>query len=281
MCNRIYSIFLTVFILVSCTSNSNLDKNDNLEDFDDKEKRNSNWIWLKPATNTEHWVEADSFNSSQYSGDYLKFYDNGHIYSDIKCINGEIDTIRMYDTTGTVIFTKWYTDEKYERTDYEKLGSFEWFHQNLNLRKTGTIQKVDNDELGNEEFLTGTIISYFPNGDTSSVENFIDWQFKHGEFRTWHENGQLKTVENFFTNMRTGTFQEFDLHGILVKDGEFGIAFGKVREYYKGGELQSDIQYYQYLKSGNAKYYSPSGELERTCYYDHDTLVSEKLHITQ
>lgn len=91
----------------------------------------------------------------------------------------------------------------------------------IEYRKDGSIEKEQIFAKGNLQKET----SYYPDGKkllSYSAEN----QLMNGEYKMWHQNGQLNFSGNYKNNLKDGEFQEFNDSGVLQKTG-----------IYKGGKL--------------------------------------------
>lgn len=62
--------------------------------------------------------------------------------------------------------------------------------------------------------------SYYPNGYRQSLISGDDTMLK-GEYKIWHENGQLCFSGNYRNNLKDGKFQSFDKSGIEIKQGMY------------------------------------------------------------
>ena len=95
----------------------------------------------------------------------------------------------------------------------------------IEYRKDGSVENEQVFANGNLQKET----SYYPDGKRQlsySAEN----QLKAGEYKMWHQNGQLNFSGNYKNNLKDGEFQEFNDSGVLLKAG-----------IYKDGKLISGV----------------------------------------
>ncbi|NUT84541.1 MULTISPECIES: toxin-antitoxin system YwqK family antitoxin [Pseudomonas] len=114
----------------------------------------------------------------------------------------------------------------------------------------------------------GWVVEYFPNGKTKRKESHqrgtqrsyalwneqgtqtIEWQWdeykrEQGDFKQWHENGQLKEHK-------------------IYKDGQLQ---SHVKNWAKNGQLRSSIHYRDNKRHGTSQYWTDDGKLVEDCKY--------------
>ena len=92
-----------------------------------------------------------------------------------------------------------------------------------------------------------------------------------GEWKEYHENGQLQRIYQFREGLKFGIWKKFHDDGSLSQIGEYkdGKPIGFWKDYYRNGELKTIGMYasnvYRMEKSGEWKDYHENGQLMRTC----------------
>jgi len=103
----------------------------------------------------------------------------------------------------------------------------------IEYRKDGSIEKEQIFAKNNLQKET----SYYPDGKkllSYSAEN----QLLNGEYKMWHQNGQLNFSGNYKNNLKDGEFQEFNDSGVLQKAGIY-----KDGKLISGDAIVQDVVY--------------------------------------
>jgi antitoxin component YwqK of YwqJK toxin-antitoxin module len=107
------------------------------------------------------------------------------------------------------------------------------------------------------------------NGQLKSVENYRDGK-KSGVWEIYYSNGKLERKGNYIEGKKDGIWDEYYRNGQLL--GRINYKMGKEQEvievYYKNSQLMMKGQFQDGKQIGEWKYYDENGELTKTENFD-------------
>jgi antitoxin component YwqK of YwqJK toxin-antitoxin module len=100
----------------------------------------------------------------------------------------------------------------------------------------------------------------------------------NGVYRTYYENGAVKTISQYRNGRQIGYYKEFHPNGNLafsqrIKNGKIN---GPVRAYYENGNLMAEVDFIDNLEQGVLKEYYENGKLKEKVYYIDGVLLRLK-----
>mgnify|MGYP001334389047 CR=1 FL=1 len=217
------------------------------------------------------------------NGIQTRWYEDGRVMKKTKFSNGSgVDTVYHLSNTENnkpTIFNitsfkngklhglskSWYQDGTimYETQFVEGNGVFKWYDEEKKLReliihKDGNvfIQIYDNDQLvqeGNKFY-----------DEEGSIENYLENKGKLGVWKTWYENGEKKSEENYLKGEKVGLQKYWFDNGYLkfeenIKEGKKD---GLFKEWWNNGQLKLKGNYINGLKDGIFSNWYFSGQKE-------------------
>ncbi len=208
-------------------------------------------------------------SSRQYSGTMISYYENGNkslegglnqrgdrdgiwvSYNEDGSKNGDLKYSNGYRVGKWTI----YYNENWEEVDSKREASF---YRVITFTQTGSISNesvrdyYSNGQLQFEgkmisldpETLDGPCIYYYPNGNKMSEGSVTNGQ-KSGQWKDYHENGNLKMTSNYAINPMAGPTPNdpfgknkvYEMNGVWIHYNEDGIKYKK--EVYTYGKLTS------------------------------------------
>ena len=281
--------------------------------FDDKSKRNENWVWWVDAkTKKAGWIPVDKGEPVK-NGRYTRFYFNGNKSSTGKLVDGtEADTIFYYDIRGHLQEYKIPYGDSIEY--YINNGPIKMFYPNGGVEVVGFVKNhiagdnwtgyFENNKI---EFIrnlkndTGWVTSYYKNGRVSDSD-YVEGK-KLFNIKRWYENGQLRTVNEFKLHDYNGFQKQYYPSGKLKGIGFWlnGKGNGEAKSWYENGKLQSLVHrlngeydgvqtvYYEngnvnmvgHMKNGKLngerKQYNENGILMKDDMYENGIKVESKI----
>ena len=285
-------IILVVFVFFSCKDN-----------FDDKSKRNENWVWWVDAkTGKAGWIHYYGNGILAKNGKYTRFYFNGNVYSRGRLVDGmDVDTVFYYNINGQPLQYKIIKADTLEYFIHN--GPTKMFYASGEVAAAGIVK---NHTYGNKW------ISYFKNGKpdyAKNLKNDTGWATRYydngkvedsdyyeGEksfnVKHWYENGQLAQSRELKNGGLNGLIKQYYDNGQLHKIGYIknGKQYGMVKAYYEDGKIYTmgnesngilngtQIIYYEngnILIEGNAVNGKPDGELKR--YDERGKLIVDRI----
>ena len=197
-------------------------------------------------------------NNGIKTGKWEAYYDNGQVeevgnYLDGKPKNGE-------------------------HISYYENGQIKSYVNMLDGNPNGEMKTYDESgAVRIHTYLNGNIISesgYYSNGQLSDFGKFNEWGKKSGEWKMYHENGQLKLSLNYVFGYPNGESKSYYDNGQLeysvnYKENEYGGSdkTGECKFYYSSGQLEKIGNYLNGGETGEWKTYFENGQLQETGNY--------------
>lgn len=239
-------------------------------------------------------------------GYWKTFYENGFLKSEGNRKNFELDSVwKFYSDSGNILLIINYKNGKKNgiRTTFLKNEIIEEYFKNdvkdsiaKTFYKDYKIKFKVNYKNGREEGLgveysrDGTIIKLieYKKGyviNTENINRFRDG-LKHGLWKTFFDNGKLKTEENYYYGKKDGYFKEYDSNGNLIyikkffKDIEIEdapeLASYEVKtDYYKNGKYKIIQSYKNGIPDGIRKEFNQDGSLKKSYTYKNGIITGE------
>ena len=91
------------------------------------------------------------------------------------------------------------------------------------LRTEQTWYENGNQKMKDDCFApdTGTICTWYDNGQMESLQLFTNGGISNGVWKTWYKDGKLKTITNYEHRDKNGSYEEWDKEGNLREKGNF------------------------------------------------------------
>lgn len=106
-------------------------------------------------------------------------------------------------------------------------------------------------------------------GKYNGRSNTKIYEIYDGKIKHWHENGKLKSIDNYRNGLREGFQYSWYSDGALMSKTYYicGKTYGYKKEWFSNGQLKS-IQYYMNdMSHGIAKTFHLSGKLASKCHF--------------
>lgn len=97
-------------------------------------------------------------------------------------------------------------------------------------------------------------------------------QSKNGSFKSYHENGKVKSIENYNNGKKHGVCKYYYDNGVLKCEESYndnGLKDGEFKSFYKNGQLESRYTYMNGEKHGIYKEYNEEGKLIEEGRYEY------------
>jgi antitoxin component YwqK of YwqJK toxin-antitoxin module len=130
------------------------------------------------------------------------------------------------------------------------------FHSDNSLKGIGNADYATETPRGNWKY-------YKQNGEINSIGSFNAEGKRIGEWRFFHEDGNLYEVLYYDNGVLNGNYKQYNQDGILVQDYNYknGKIDGLVLLYYSFGALSDSIYYSSGKRNGLARSYYYNGQL--------------------
>ena len=252
-------------------------------------------------------ISSEGFLKERKPDGYWKtFYENGTLKSEGNRKNYELDSIwKFYSDSGRILLAINYSEGKKNgfRTTYLKNEVIEEYFKNdikdsitRNFYADGSLKykvyfKNGREEgQGTEYSPDGTIISLidYKRGYVISTEYINQTRngYKHGVWKTFYENENIKTEENYYYGKKDGYFKEFDINGnlisiqkykndYLIEDAPELASYEVKTDYYKNGRVRIVQSYKDNIPYGIRKEYSPEGEIVKSYIFRNGIIIGE------
>ncbi len=124
------------------------------------------------------------------------------------------------------------------------------------------VRKQDGKAFVNNELFSGFLLRRFENGDTASLESFVQGN-QHGQSRYWYPNGQLKEDRTYKNNRKHGVHKGWYSTGIQGFEYKFddGVYVDTLKEWYDNGQLYLKSYYVNGQQEGRQQAWKRDGEL--------------------
>jgi antitoxin component YwqK of YwqJK toxin-antitoxin module len=134
----------------------------------------------------------------------------------------------------------------------------------LSLSLSGQISKSDDGLFydDNGDLFTGVYTETYPSGIIKSETTLKDGQ-KHGETKTYFENGKTSEVQNYKNNLMHGKWESFNIDGVQIAEANYkkGKKHGKWIIWDDHGTLRYDMTYKNAQRTGIWYIFDESGKL--------------------
>ncbi len=179
-----------------------------------------------------------NYAMGQMDGPAQTWYANGQIQFEGVYHNGFLISESQWDAQGKLLFNRAYKVVANYHSDVEEVGP-------NSLREKYTVY------LNNQQS-----------------------QIKHGHYRSFFPNQQLKFLGEFADGRRHGFTKEWYDNGVLRAEGHYleGKKEGPWKYWHKNGKIQSSIMYRHDKKDGPFRMWYPSGQIQEMSEYVNDTL---------
>ena len=191
------------------------------------------------------------------SGAFKYFHDNGKVSIEGEHFDDERHgRVVQYSERGEVMMIRYYDEGIFYAYSY--LGTDGKEVQKISLQ-------------GNEL----NVLSYFKNGK-KSVQHIRKNGMIEGEYKEYHENGQMAEAGSFTNNEENGSYVKYYENGVKMNETPYvkGIINGVMIDYYPNGKIKLKTTYLEGDRFGVSEKYSLEGKLIKTIYYFNDDPIS-------
>lgn len=183
-------------------------------------------------------------------------------------------------------------DGKLYRTHNYEFGELEYSVHHGPTGKAFDTINYDNDKA---EYV---LSEFYPFGEKQNSTQYL-YGLKHGEFKSFDVQGNLKISGNYFNNSYNGEWKWYDDKGniTLEENYAFGSKHGKRLSYYENGQIDTESNFnygleqgvtYSYHENGNVavetpheldlehgakKFFDKDGHLQLVRYYNHGRIT--------
>jgi antitoxin component YwqK of YwqJK toxin-antitoxin module len=154
------------------------------------------------------------------------------------------------------------TETGFKRTDY--------FASNDQIQMQGQYISLE------PELKTGEFKMFHENGQLKHVGKYIEDK-ETGKHTWYYDNGQIEAIENYSKGKLHGEYKEFTKTGKNTSETSFknGLQEGMTKYYREDGSLHSEGQFKNGDRTGIWKFYSETGDLIGKEEYKTDHLIEE------
>jgi len=116
---------------------------------------------------------------------------------------------------------------------------------------------------------------YYDNGKIKITGHTTPDEKETGEWKMYHENGQLVAITNYKDGQLEGEAKEYYENGQLKARGSYieGIPEGEQKFYYQNGQLKGTYNYVNGEVEGEVRTYYTNGQLQTIGNYKEDILI--------
>jgi len=221
------------------------------------------WKFMDPSNKS--LIQEGHYIGGQKNGRWTSYYPNGKPLIKAEYKNNSLNGLyREYDSKGTLVLET-------AMKDSVLIGLFKMYygaHETPDDRKT---QLKTKGEFKDGE-ISGSLISYYPNGQVSSRQNFVDG-ILDGAYQMYDDSGELILETNYKNNSPHGPYIRM-AGGMVVEEGEHDIGrrVGKWKKYFPLTRVMESETYYdnQGNRSGEWTYFYENRRVARVERYEND-----------
>ncbi|WP_347904596.1 toxin-antitoxin system YwqK family antitoxin [Pseudomonas purpurea] len=186
-------------------------------------------------------------------GEYASYDENGKVTERVSYRNGVMDgPYRMYYPSGKLQHSSTFVAGKAEgaSTSWFENGAVQTERHNVNSSPDGWVVtyyangKVEAKTLFEKETQRSDLL-WNEQGVQVSQSQWDEQHREQGEFKLWHDNGQLKDLR-------------------VYKDGKLQ---GAARSWFENGQMQSSTDYVDGREQGWMRFWKEDGSLSSECQY--------------
>ena len=176
--------------------------------------------------------------------------------------------------------------EEQEYKDGELIGTSKYYYEDGSLKflmsSTQTIEFYETGELKSKLYRFkkfSKVIDYYSNGNFRSVGTLNLNNEYEGMGWTFYDNGQLKKICSYVSNLINGEYKDFYKTGVLKTDSFYimGKENCEFKSYYDNGQIECIIDLEDGKRCGKFLKYYKSGQLEDETYYSNNAPISDSL----
>ncbi len=239
-------------------------------------------------------------------GYWKNYYENGQLKSEGNRKNFELDsTWKFYSDSGNLSLEINYLNEKknglrktflkdeiIEETFVDDVKNGPSYH----LYSDGKVKEKSNFINGREE---GVAKEYSPSGQIITLTEYrkgyvINTEninrsregLKHGVWKDFYDNEQVKSEGTYSYGKRDGYFKEYDIKGNLIKlekyvndeliaDAPELVNYEIKTDYYKNGKVRIIQSYKDNIPEGTRREYSQEGKITKSYIFKNGIIIGE------
>lgn len=219
-------------------------------------------VWKVYRENGNISDESDYGDSGKKTGLYKSYDVDGKLEFELSYKGEEIVSYKTYDRNGNLLK---------EGVKKKNTLDIELYHENGVVRTKGSYLKTN--KTGTWEYFNSYGVL------TSSVNYNSDGQI-NGKVLRYHNNGKVRSIEEYKNDMLDGYIENFHENGQLSSHGWYSEnePIGPWKFYYQNGTLRKELYYLENEVHGEVKFYNGLGILDETNYYYYGTLEGIAQH---
>jgi antitoxin component YwqK of YwqJK toxin-antitoxin module len=212
-------------------------------------------VWKVYRENGNISDETDYGDTGKKTGIYKSYDVDGKLEFELTYKGEDLIAYKTYDSKGNV------TNDV---TKKKNTLDIEFYHENGVVRTKGSYLKTN--KTGTWEYFNSYAVL------TSSVaynsEGLID-----GKVLSYHDNGKIKSIEEYKNDMMDGYVENFYENGQLSSHGWYSEdePVGPWIYYYRDGTKKTEQYFLENEIHGEVKYYNNLGLLDEVSYYYNGT----------
>jgi antitoxin component YwqK of YwqJK toxin-antitoxin module len=229
------------------------------------------WFYLFTYEGLPNKVSYTTFNKEAYS-----LIQNSISVAGFKLIDSEIEDSEVISTYANLNYTLTISTEKRNDSEWDDNSITAYI---ITLIKKSGVYDEDNGKkteyyYGNlieSEYtllngkLNGQLKTYYQNGQIKTIENYTNG-IENGSFKEYNENGNLETEFTMSNGTLNGLFKAYHSNGKLMKTGSYidGEEHGNFIEYDEFGKVGIEYTMSNGILNGPIKAYHSNGKLRKT-----------------
>ena len=213
-------------------------------------------------------IKINQYNSASHKeGLWQTFYANGNVKDEGTYQDGKKDGyFRWYSYMGSQDSIKKYINdiEQTNAPELAKLDIVTKYYPNGVVKSTGPVKNGQYFGTHNEYSETGAIVkSEIYDSGRIMAEGVLDTAgLQQGEWKEYHENGQLKSIGKYMNGIKVGEWKYFYSNKQMFETGKYdnqGREQGKWIWYFDNGKIRRESNFYNGQEDGDFVEYADSG----------------------
>jgi antitoxin component YwqK of YwqJK toxin-antitoxin module len=212
-------------------------------------------------------TKINQYNSANHKeGLWQTFYDNGNVKYEGTYQDGKRDGyFRWYNQVGSMDSIKKYINDvlQVDAPELAKLDIKTSYYPNGVVKTTGPIKNGQPFGVHNDYNEQGQIVGakIYDSGKVMA-EGLLDTMgIQQGEWKEYHENGQLKSVGKYLNGAKVGEWKYYFPDSKMFETGKYdnqGRQQGKWMWYYDNGKLRRESNFFNGQEDGDFIEYADS-----------------------
>lgn len=221
------------------------------------------WKFLNPTNKSI--IQQGNFSAGQKDGRWISYHPNGAPHIEAEYRNNSLSgAYREFDRDGTLVLESVLEDSLL-------VGPYRTYYS-LNETPGQRKPQIKTEGTYKNGKKTGTMISYFPNGQVAIRQNYQDDKLE-GAYQEFDPSGELIVETTYKNNRPHGKYRRF-AGGLVEVEGEYdmGRRVGEWRKYFPFTRVLESETYYDNRgnRTGEWVYYYENRRIARVERYEND-----------